>query len=95
MALQAIGRSERLALMGLEKIGILGDRGNPGKAPVKPWSNGTGCPGGLGAGLMGHMAHVAAHIQRSMAAALLGHVHPRLMAAEAEVLFSPEVGFRS
>ena len=43
--------------------------------------------GGFGPRLMRRMAGVAAHVERSMAAALGRDIHPLLMAAEAEVGF--------
>ena len=43
----------------------------------------------FGARLVGHVAGVAAHVERGMSAALLGHVQPGLMATQAEVLLFP------
>ena len=76
-------------MMRLLQIGILRIVAIQAKRGGGLGQDGTGSPWSARAGLMSDMARVAAHIERRMTAALFGHVHPGLVAVEAEVLFFP------
>src|SRR5512133_4360699 len=86
VTLQAVGGSERLALMRLDQIRILG------VVAIKAQSRSVFrqvefiLSGQVGAGFVGDVAHFATQVERGVTATFLRNVHPLVVASQAEVL---------
>ena len=87
VALQTVGRAEGLVLMRLLQIRILRIMAIQAERRRSLGQMEAVLRRRFGAGLVGDMAGVAAHIERGMTAALLGHIQSGLVATEAEILF--------
>ena len=87
VALQAVGRAEGLVLMSLLQIGILRIVAIHAKRRRRLGQMEAVLHRRFGAGLVGDVAGVAAHIESGVTAALLGHIQSGLVATEAEILF--------
>ena len=87
VALHAVGGGERLTLMRFLQVSILGIVAIEAERRRRFGQMELVVHGRFGAGFVGNVAGVTAHVERGMAAALLWRVHSGLVATEAEVLF--------